>query len=134
METAKKFLNTQTHSRHRNHSEVGKPKVAELRDGAHFHSPKSSRLAKFSLFRFSPSLFKYLRELHRYKSKIQRKYFILYSVEGVNGFLSIPHLVQRALTTAFCTRSILRSFTFRMHTRELKHEMEIFLCKKVFRS
>lgn len=54
--------------------------------------------------------------------KIQRKYF-LYTVEGVNGFLSIPHLVQRELTTAFVL--------FLIHSGcilgELKHEIEIFL-------
>jgi hypothetical protein len=63
-------------------------------------------------------------------SKIQRKYFILYCVEGVNGFLSIPHLVQRALTTAFV---LFVRFLAAEHSgctaRELKHEMEIFLTK-----
>lgn len=95
---------------------VGKPKVAELRDGAHFHSPKSSRLGVFPFF------IVIFRITHTENWKSNGSTF-LYTVEGVNSFLSIPHLVQRELTTAFVL--------FLIHSGcilgELKHEMEIFL-------
>jgi hypothetical protein len=85
--------------------EVGKRKNSELRGGDYFHSPKSSRLVKHRRFSLTYT-----------QAPANGSILFLRYVEGVNGFLSIPHLVQRAilpLCVFFLTLSRIR-FIFRM--------------------